>query len=267
MRFQMQENTLRFNGAEMDYAVFGRGERPMVLIPGLSLRPLKGSAGPLAHSYRLFTKNYRVYVFDKKAPLPPSYTVEEMAEDLAEAMVRLGIRDADILGISQGGMIAQYLALNHPELVRRLALGVTLSRNNDTVRAVIDRWVDMAQAGDYAGIVREIMEKMYSEKYIKKYGFLFPIILKTQKMNDPARFVTMARACLSCDTYDRLPELRCPVLVLGGKRDQIVTAQASEEIAQRLNCPLYLYEDLGHSAYEEGKDFNKRVYDFFKAGE
>ena len=52
------------------------------------------------------------------------------------------------------------------------------------------------------------------------------------------------------------------MLVLGGKEDQIVTAEGSEEIANRLGCPIYMYEGLGHSAYEEGKDFNQRIYHF-----
>ena len=51
-------------------------------------------------------------------------------------------------------------------------------------------------------------------------------------------------------------------LVLGAAEDKIVTAKASEEIAERIGCPIHIYEDLGHAAYEEAPDFNKRIYDF-----
>jgi pimeloyl-ACP methyl ester carboxylesterase len=52
-------------------------------------------------------------------------------------------------------------------------------------------------------------------------------------------------------------------LVIGGKQDKIVTYEASEEIASKIpNAKLKTYEEYGHAAYEEGKDFNKTVYDF-----
>ena len=49
----------------------------------------------------------------------------------------------------------------------------------------------------------------------------------------------------------------------GAKKDKIVTAEASLEIAQRLGSELVLYEEYGHAVYEEAKDFNQCIYDFF----
>ena len=54
------------------------------------------------------------------------------------------------------------------------------------------------------------------------------------------------------------------VLVLGGGQDKIASREASVEIAEKLGCEYYIYEDLGHEAYSESKDFNRRIYDFFK---
>ena len=235
-----------------------------MIIPGLSLKSIHGSAPALAWMYRIFLEEYRVYVFDRKEALPEPCTVSALADDVAEAMRQLEITKADVIGISQGGMIAQYLAMHYPELVRKLVLGVTLSRENDTLRTVIDQWVKMANKKDYKAIVQSMLENMYSEQYVRKYGWLFPIAMKTAKLVDPERFIQLAKACLTCDAYGRLKEIRCPVLVLGGKEDRIVTARASEEIAEKLSCPIYMYDGLGHSAYEEGKDFNQRIYDFLK---
>ncbi|WP_255822436.1 alpha/beta fold hydrolase [Treponema putidum] len=61
----------------------------------------------------------------------------------------------------------------------------------------------------------------------------------------------------------KLVKIKCPVLVLGRKDDKIVEGKSSNEIAEKLNCEIYMYEDYGHSAYEEAKDFNKRAFDFF----
>ena len=81
---------------------------------------------------------------------------------------------------------------------------------------------------------------------------------------DTNRFITLAKAVLTVDTYDRLSEIKCPVLVLGGGQDKIATGQASLEIAKKLGCEYYIYEDLSHEAYSESKDFNRRIYEFFK---
>ena len=56
----------------------------------------------------------------------------------------------------------------------------------------------------------------------------------------------------------------CPVFVLGGAQDKVVTGRASEEIAEKLNCDLFMYPDLGHAAYVEANDFNGRIWDFLK---
>lgn len=264
MFYRAEEKTIQVFGSPMTYVSFGRGEKQLVIIPGLSLKSIHGSAPALAWMYRIFLEEYRVYVFDRKEALPEPCTVSALADDVAEAMRQLEITKADVIGISQGGMIAQYLAMHYPELVRKLVLGVTLSRENDTLRTVIDQWVKMANKKDYKAIVQSMLENMYSEQYVRKYGWLFPIAMKTAKLVDPERFIQLAKACLTCDAYGRLKEIRCPVLVLGGKEDKIVTARASEEIAEKLSCPIYMYDGLGHSAYEEGKDFNQRIYDFLK---
>ena len=177
-------------------------------------------------------------------------------------MKQLEIQNAHIFGVSQGGMVAQYLALDYPELVDKVVLGVTLSRNNPTVEAVIANWVRLSEQNDFEGIVADMMEIMYSESYVKKYRWLFPILTKISKPKDMSRFMTLAKACLTCDAYERLKSITCPVFVLGGKQDQIVTGEASAEIAEKLNCELYMYEQYGHSAYEEAADFNKRIFDF-----
>ena len=91
-----------------------------------------------------------------------------------------------------------------------------------------------------------------------------PLLTVMQKPKDVQRFLTLAKACLTCDTYEELDKIKCPVLVIGGAKDKIVTGQASKEIAKKLGCEIYMYEELGHAAYEEAGDFNRKVYEFLK---
>ena len=264
MLYNVKSFTLELDGTEMDCAAFGKGGRALILIPGLSTRGVKGAALALAHMYRSFAKDYRVYVFDRKAVIPEGYTVRDIARDVARGMEALGITEADVFGVSQGGMVAQYLAIDYPHLVNKLVLGVSLSRPNETVRAAIEGWIGMIEAKAYRLFVRDMFEKMYSEAYLRKYRWLFPILTRLGKPKDGKRFVILARACLTCTAYDEMDRIQCPVFVIGGKQDKVVTARASEEIAEKLKCPIYMYEAYGHAAYEEAKDYNFRVLRFLR---
>ena len=91
-----------------------------------------------------------------------------------------------------------------------------------------------------------------------------PLLTILQKPNDAGRFIALAKSCLTCNAYEELDKIKCPIFVIGGKQDKVVTGEASEEIAEKASCEIYMYENLGHAAYEEAKDFNSRVYQFLQ---
>lgn len=254
----------------MDYVTFGKGNDILIMIPGLGdgLTTVKGMAAAMAFTYRIYAGDYRVYIFSRKNKLENDrdrgYSTRAMADDLATAMKRLAISKAKILGISQGGMIAQYLAIDHPELVDRLVLAVTLSKPNETVQNVIANWVRFAEHGDYKSLMIDTAEKSYSEKYLKKYRPLYPLLGRIGKPKDFGRFIIQALSCVRHDAYAELGRIACPTLVIGGGQDKIVGSHSSIEIADKIKgSELYLYEELGHAAYEEAKDFHERVMNFY----
>lgn len=264
MPYQLKESKVATNGTVLDYIAFGKGEKPLVMLQGLNTRGIRGAGFGLAYMYRIFAKDYRVYLFDRRPDIWEGITVRDFAADVAGAMDSLGISNADILGVSQGGMIGQYLAIDRPELVKKIVLAVTLSKNNDAVVDAISVWTQMAQSGNMRALVADMAERMFSADYVRKHKLFMPLLTLLQKPKDIQRFVTLAKSCLTCDTYDILDSIQCPVLVIGGKQDKVVGGNASKLIAEKLGCNIYMYDDLGHAAYEEAKDFNKRVYDFFK---
>lgn len=260
--YNAKELKLTLNNKQINYITFGKGTKSLIMIQGLNTNGIKGAANPLAYMYRIFAKDYTVYLFDRRTEVYDGITVRELAADIAEAMEALGLVNADVFAVSQGGMIGQYLAIDRPELVHRMVLAVTLSRNNDVVKEVINNWIEMTEQEKYKELVVDMAVKMYSDAYVKRYKPFMPLLTAVQKPKDKERFITLAKACLTCNAYEELEQIKCPVLVLGGSRDKVTTGQASVEIAEKLGCEIYMYEDLGHAAYEEAKDFNRRVYDF-----
>ena len=249
----------------MDYIRFGSGERTLVMLPGVGdgLKTVKGMALPFALLYRGLTKDFTVYVFSRGRQLPPHMSTREMAADLSEAMDALGLQGAAVVGVSQGGMIAQWLAIDHPDKVGKLVLTVTLRRPNDTVRDVIARWTAMAERGDYRGIMLDTAERSYSEKRLKLARLEYRLLGSIGKPKSFDRFLTQAESCVTHDAYAELGRIACPTLVIGGTDDRIVTGAASREIAAQIpGAALYLYEGLGHGLYEEAPDFLTRVAAF-----
>lgn len=275
MFWNAKDGSVRIDDTEMDYVTFGMGKENLVMIPGLGdgLTTVKGMAAIMAFTYKIFAKNYKVYIFSRKNNLGKEiqhssqsiYSTREMAKDLAFALNALGIRQTNILGISQGGMIAQYLAIDHPTLIDKLILAVTLSKQNETVQAVLNNWIHFANEGDYKALIIDTAEKSYSENYLKKYRYLYPLLCRIGKPKDFRRFIAQAQSCAEHNAYTLLKQIVCPTLIIGGRCDKIVTAAASVEIAKQIkNSELFLYEGLGHAAYEEAKDFNNRVIAFLK---
>ena len=262
MLYNVKEGKINIQDVCMHYISFGKGTKPLVLIQGLSTVGIKGMGRFLAYMYRKFARDYRVYLFDRREHVWQGITVEDLAKDVVIAMDYLKIKNAHVVGVSQGGMIAQYLAINRQDLVSKLVLVVTLSRNNATVEAVINNWLRLSRQNNIRGLIEDMAIKMFPEKYLKRYKFFMPLLSLLQKPKDMERFIILTEACLTCNTYDKLNDIKCPVLVIGGGKDKIVTGQASEEIARKMGCKIYMYEDLGRSVHQEAKDFNQRVYDF-----
>ncbi len=252
---------------DMDCACFGRGEKSMVLIPGLSdgLMTVKGRAWLLAGPYRLFWERYTAYVFSRANGLPEGWSIRDMARDLAEAMDRLGIERACVMGVSQGGMIAQYLAADRPELVERLALAVTAPRADETVQTFVRHCMELAEKGDHRQLMIDAAEQSYSEKRLRKLRLSYPVLGRIGRPESYRRYLINARAILDFDAAEALDRIVCPTLILGGEEDRVVGAQGSYALHAAIpgSC-LRMFPGLGHGAFEEAPDFNETVFRFFE---
>ena len=253
---------------KMSYVSFGQGEKVLTVLPGLSdgLTTVEGKALLLAMPYRRFLDRYTVYMFSRKDEMPEQYSIREMAEDQADAMLTLGIRKASVLGVSEGGMIAQHLAIDHADLVEKLVVAVSAPCVNETIRESVTKWIEYANAENHKQLMMDTAERSYSEKYLKKYRKIYPLLGIIGKPKSYGRFLTNANAILSFDASDELEKIACPVLIISGSDDRIVGADASCEMNRKItNSELYIYHGLGHAAYEEAGDFYDRVFQFLES--
>ena len=153
--------TVQTDTFSMDFFRFGKGERTLVILPGLSVQSVMGLADAVASAYQNMAETFTIYLFDRRRDLPPVYSVRDMARDTAAAFKALGLRDVCLFGASQGGMIAMVLAIEYPELVGKMVLGSTSSHVKAPQFRVIEGWIDLAKRGDKEGLYLDFGREVY----------------------------------------------------------------------------------------------------------
>jgi 3-oxoadipate enol-lactonase len=260
---------VRVNDIEMNYELHGEGE-PLVLIMGFTGN-LKGWR-PLLPA---FAREYRVLIFDNRGagltdkPAGP-YSMPMMADDTAGLMDALGIGAASVYGISMGGMIAQELALRHPQKVKALVLGCTTPgspnsqpRPQKTIEALAR--IPNVSVEEGLGIV---LRWLFTEEFIAKYREpLREMTLNSFDLRTPRHAAQAQRAAIDAhDTYDRLPQIRAPTLVIAGGDDELVPSANSPILAQRIpGAELVMYPKARHGYLGEvAAEATAAVLDFLR---
>ena len=253
----------------MRYFHFGKGEQPLVILPGLSVQSVMGAADAIAAAYRSLEERFTIYVFDRRSDLPPSYSVRGMARDTAEAFRAVGLKDVCLFGASQGGMIALVIAIEHPELVGKMALGSTSAHVQEPQYRVLEKWAQLARDKDAVGLYLEFGREIYPPQVYGQVRESLAEAAKTVTEHDLERFITLAEGTRNFNVVDELDKIRCPVLALGAYEDSVLDADATMEIAENLDYRadfrLYMYVGYGHAAFDTAPDYRERLLTFFSA--
>ena len=266
--YSAKNATLSINGKTVDYVTFGTGNQPLVIIPGLGdgLQTVKGMAMPFSITYRILAERYKIYVFSRINELRQGYTTRDMAVDVAEAMEALNLDTAYVMGISQGGMIAQWLAVDFPEKVQRLILAVTTAKPIQLARERIEHWQKLSQSGNYKHLILDIAKHSYTQKSYQKWSLLYNVMGIFGRIKDKQRIDIQSVSCLKHDSLDFLEKINCPTLIIGAEKDDVLGVDGSLGLHQHIkDSQLTILPECGHALYEQNKDFQKRVLVFLES--
>lgn len=184
------------------------------------------------------------------------YTIPQMADDAAALMDAIGFEKAHVFGISMGGMIAQELALNHPHRVQGLVLGCT---NCGPAHSVTIPAESVARFGQIMSLpvdqrIREFWNMNVTPQFIES-GAAFLSRIVELGMATPTPVETFGRqlgAAQSFDTYDRLPRIKSPALIVQGNMDALVPVENAEILHARIpgSC-VRIIQGAGHCFFWE----------------
>ena len=261
-------DTVESEDIQMDYCRFGTGEKNLVILPGLSVTPVTPSAELIAQSFALFADAYTVWLFDVPADLPEDCTIEDIADATADAMRSLGIGQADVFGASMGGMIAQCIAEDTPELVDHLILGSTAAYCSDATREKITEWIALARTGDGEALSLSMAGDIYTPDIVEANLDVFRSQGQAYTEDDLQHFITLATAITRFDRRGRLADIVCPVLVLSCEADAVMPLEVQQQLAGALVAEQYCYgPEYSHAVYDEAADYHDRMLDFLTQAE
>jgi pimeloyl-ACP methyl ester carboxylesterase len=246
----------RVGEVELDYERSGSGP-PLLLIMGMSGTALHWGE-PFLEPLR---RDFEVIVYDHRgvgasSRLEGPITIAQLAEDAAGLLAALGIGSAHVLGISMGGMVAQELALAHPERVRTLTLGCTYCGGEGSSHAapdVLQRLTEALMSGDRERALRAAWEVNVSAATARN-GELCARFLAIGRQRPVAVPVVLAQmqAILAHDTSARLSQLAMPTLVVHGTADQLLPVENGRLIASRISgSQLEILDGVGHLFFWE----------------
>ena len=264
---QIKIESVQTNTCTVEYFRFGRGERTLVILPGLSVQSVMGAADAVASAYRSLEDTFTMYVIDRRKDLPLAYSVRDMADDTALAFQTLGLEKVCLFGASQGGMIAQVMAIEHPELVGRMVLGSTSAHVKEPQFRVIERWIDLAKRKERTELCLDFGREIYPQEVFEQYREMLGEIAATVTDDDLERFIILAEGTRDFNVVDELPKIQCPVLAVGVYEDSVLDSDATMEIAEKLDFRadfnLYMYMGFGHAAFDTAPDYRERLLRFF----
>lgn len=254
------------NGFSMEYLKFGHGSNILVIIPGLSVQSSILYPLFIAKQYKLFWDDFTVYIFDRRMEVPPVYFVSDMAYDTVQAIKYLGLEDISIFGASQGGMIAMEIALQYPELVKKLVLCSTAMRVDEKRFSVINEWIKYAENNDKKSLFLSFGEKIYPKDTFEKFREALCGIAETVSDEELKRFIIIANGAKDLDITDKVSSIKCPVMLVSDNDDKVFGTEPTMEMAEsfKLNdgFEMKIYSGFGHAVYDTSPDFREKMYCF-----
>lgn len=259
---------VKINDIEMYYEIHGEGQ-PLILIEGLGY-----STWMWYKQVKELSKHFKVILFDNRGVGETDkpnveYSIELLADDLADLLSKLKISKAHILGVSMGGFVAQEFAIKYPCMVDKLILCSTSFGGHNSVQIPQDTLNIMLKGGGQYKSLDEIKEAIGTalDKDALQDEVLNKII--EEKTNNPQPKFAYNRQLMagaSFDAEERVNKIKSETLILAGRGDRVVPYENANLLHQKIACSsVEIIDKAGHVFFMEQPEItNKLIIEFLE---
>jgi 3-oxoadipate enol-lactonase len=259
------------DGRQIAFEIHGEGHGGT---PALLLRPLGGSMALWGAFRDALAERMRVLAFDpcgagESSPEPLGATTRDMARDAVLVLDHLGVPRAHVFGISLGGMVATWLAIDAPARVARLCVasagpvGLELSHLNLRRGVAMAACLLAPEEDVEACLTREVLSRDVREEEPERVDEIMETVAA-----EPASRADILKHTLAAaghDARDELHRIQAPTLVLKGDHDELIGPEPPAELARAIpGARLGVIPDAGHDlTLEQPVATAERVAAFF----
>ena len=261
---------IQVDDIKINYKQMGNGF-PLVMIHGLNDNLENWDPNLI----RELSKKYRLILFDVPGSGRSELSNKEpsiklFAEETSSLLDILGISKAHVLGLSLGGMIAQEIVLNYPEKVEKLILCSTNCGGSRVIPPSME--VIQQLSGNRTNLspedlVRNSVRILFTNEFIENNSDYIENHIQ-RRLSSPVTekgLVGQQRAIMNFSTYERLPKIKTPTLILHGKKDVMIPPQNSSILAGAIpNSNLVYLENSAHFLAEEVEKLLQIILEFLE---
>ncbi|TXT59450.1 MAG: hypothetical protein BAJALOKI2v1_210051 [Promethearchaeota archaeon] len=256
----------------LPYARIGRENDILLNIEALSMKHKPPSGFNLTSFIKLslpYLNKYTIYLVNRKPNLPENYLMDKMAEDYAKLIRREFKRKVDVIGISTGGQIALQLAVDHPDVIRKLIVISAAYRISEKGAKIERKAAEYFKEEKYGKTMATLAEFIFPSGFKKRIAKFFIRLIGKRMIGEveyPNDFWVEVTADREMNLLDRLHEIEAPSLILSGESDIGYTADDVKKTAEKISkSELILYEGYGHNLFIiNRKQLQKDISKFIK---
>lgn len=240
------------DGVELNYRVSGAGSQPLVLVHGVGsyCEAWDGVIARLADEFRLLSFDLRGH--GRSARVKGRYEIDDFTGDVLALADHIGFGRFDLAGFSLGGLIAQWLALTHPERLRRLVLLSTVAGRTDEERERVLARLAALKAGDRGSHYDASLSRWLTEDFQARNSELIAELRRRNAQNDPNCYAAAYRVLAETDFGGLIDQIRLPTLIATGEHDQGSNPRMSRYMHERITgSRLHILPGLRHSVLNE----------------
>lgn len=255
---------LKLKDCDIHYEVSGNGPA-LLLIHGLGscLLDWEHQVAAFSPTHTVITSDHRGHGDSSRPPGP--YSIGQFAQDQLALLKHLKIERADVVGLSLGGAVAFQLALDAPELVRRLV--IVNSFPEFILRTFAQRFFIWQRTAMIKLLSFKTMGKLVAKKMFPGQPQAQNTFIERYVRNQRAPYLASLNALFGWSAMPRARELRCPILMIAAEQDYTPPSVKQEYVDKLPNAKLAVIPDARHATpMERPEAFNRVLKEFLDQG-